>query len=154
MTSETRIVETGVVMRMVIDAELPKEFRSALDEGRLIYTVKGGSFEGDRLRGTVLPVTGDWVMVIGDSATIDARMELKTDDGARICVTCSEEQELSQDVSHVLADSDGSLGDYTIRISATFRTQAPHYAWLDGQTLQAEGFRSPRGLEFTFRRHI
>ena len=53
---------------------------------RLIAAVTGGSFTGDRLRGTVAPLTGaDWVTVRADKTfRLDVRIVLQTEDGATI----------------------------------------------------------------------
>ena len=56
----------------------------------LIFPVTGGSFEGDRLRGTVLAGGGDWVSPRADgSLSLDLRVTLETDDGALIHMTFS-----------------------------------------------------------------
>lgn len=53
-----------------------------------IFPVIGGSFEGDRLRGKVLPGGGDWVTGKPDgSFDLDLRVTLETDDGALIHMT-------------------------------------------------------------------
>jgi hypothetical protein len=55
---------------------------------RLTFPVTGGSFEGDRLRGKVLPGGGDWVIQRADGMLeLDLRATLETDDGARIHMT-------------------------------------------------------------------
>jgi hypothetical protein len=52
---------------------------------RLIGIVGGGAFEGDRVRGTVLPGGNDWIIARADGTwAIDVRLPLKTDDGAMI----------------------------------------------------------------------
>jgi len=53
-----------------------------------IFPVVGGSFEGDRLRGKVLPGGGDWVTAGADGTfELDLRVTLETDDGALIYMT-------------------------------------------------------------------
>jgi hypothetical protein len=54
---------------------------------RRFYPVTGGSFEGPRLRGEVLPDGGDWLLLRPDGVLEqDVRITLKTDDGAFIYV--------------------------------------------------------------------
>ena len=57
--------------------------------GRLsIFPITGGSFEGERLRGTVLAGGGDWVTAVADGTfELDLRVTLETDDGALIHMT-------------------------------------------------------------------
>jgi hypothetical protein len=55
---------------------------------RLTFPITGGSFEGDRLRGKVLPGGGDWVVQRPDGILeLDLRVTLETDDGALVHMT-------------------------------------------------------------------
>ena len=55
---------------------------------RLTFPILGGSFEGDSLRGKVLPGGGDWVLNRPDGVLeLDLRITLETDDGALIHMT-------------------------------------------------------------------
>src|SRR5262245_49005238 len=57
--------------------------------GRLfILPIVGGSFEGDRLRGKVLPGGADWATATAEGVfELDLRATLETDDGALIHLT-------------------------------------------------------------------
>jgi hypothetical protein len=53
-----------------------------------IFPVVGGTFDGERLRGKVLPGGGDWVTARPDGTfELDPRVTLETDDGALIFTT-------------------------------------------------------------------
>jgi hypothetical protein len=55
---------------------------------RVTFPITGGSFEGDRLRGTVLPGGDDWTVRRPDGVIeLDLRITLETDDGALIHMT-------------------------------------------------------------------
>jgi len=55
---------------------------------RVTFPIIGGGFEGDRLRGNVLPGGGDWVLKRPDGVLeLDLRITLETDDGALIHMT-------------------------------------------------------------------
>ena len=55
---------------------------------RVTYPITGGSFEGDRLRGKVLPGGADWTLKRPDGVIeLDLRVTLATDDGALIHMT-------------------------------------------------------------------
>jgi hypothetical protein len=55
---------------------------------RLTFPITGGSFDGDRLRGKVLPGGGDWVIKRPDGVLeLDLRITLETDDGALVHMT-------------------------------------------------------------------
>jgi hypothetical protein len=56
--------------------------------GRVTFPITGGSFEGERLRGSVLPGGDDWTVKRPDGVVeLDLRVTLQTDDGARIHMT-------------------------------------------------------------------
>ena len=53
-----------------------------------IFPIIGGTFDGERLRGKVLPGGGDWVTKMSDGTfELDLRATLETDDGALIYMT-------------------------------------------------------------------
>jgi len=55
---------------------------------RVTFPITGGSFEGERLRGNVLPGGDDWTLLRGDGVLdLDLRVTLETDDGALIHMT-------------------------------------------------------------------
>jgi hypothetical protein len=55
---------------------------------RVTFPITGGSFEGDRLRGKVLPGGDDWTVKRADSIIeLDLRITLETADGALIHMT-------------------------------------------------------------------
>src|SRR5882757_4862698 len=55
---------------------------------RLTFPIIGGRFDGDRLRGKVLPGGDDWVVKRSDGVLeLDLRITLETDDGALVHMT-------------------------------------------------------------------
>ena len=55
---------------------------------RVTFPITGGSFEGDRLRGKVLPGGDDWTVRRADGVMdLDLRITLETDDAALIHMT-------------------------------------------------------------------
>ncbi|MFJ3615471.1 DUF3237 domain-containing protein [Streptomyces hydrogenans] len=94
--------------------------------------VTGGTVEGPRLRGTVLPGGGDWCDRRGDVYQLDARYLLQADDGAVIDIT--NRGYYHEDDPTSPAQYDGALqvseaGVY-YRTSPVFRTDAPAHLWL------------------------
>jgi hypothetical protein len=62
--------------------------RGTPDGDRVIAYLAGGSFEGPKLKGDVLPGGGDWFIIRPDGVgTLDVRLLLKTDDGELIYMT-------------------------------------------------------------------
>ena len=87
---------------------------------RLTFPVIGGSFEGDRLRGKVLPGGGDWVLERPDGALeLDLRITLETDDGALVHMTFEGIRD------------DGAKGAPYFRTLPRFETAAMKYSFLN-----------------------
>ena len=121
---------------------------------RRIGYVTGGTFEGPRMKGEVLPGGGNWSMGgrLDDntnSGTFDARVILKTDDGALIYMTYTGRTRVPDDVASKLADKanvdslDSTL--YSLRIAPLFETGDPRYYWLNGVLAVGRGQATGRG---------
>ena len=67
----------------------PPQRLGAVPQGtRIIAPITSGTFEGPRLRGTVLAGAADWTLMRSDGVLeLDLRMTLQTDDGALISMT-------------------------------------------------------------------
>src|SRR6188768_2309401 len=82
-----------------------------------IFPITGGSFEGERLRGTVLGGGVDWVTAAADGTfELDLRVTLETDDGALIHMTFTG---VRDDANHYF------------RTAPRFETAEPKYAFLN-----------------------
>jgi Protein of unknown function (DUF3237) len=97
---------------------LPTQEIGSTPQGTLtIFPVTGGSFEGERLRGKVLPGGGDWVTAHADGTfALDLRVTLQTDDGALIHMQFSG---VRDDANHYF------------RTVPRFETSAPKYEFLN-----------------------
>ena len=96
-----------------------------------IFPVTGGSFEGERLRGRVLPGGGDWVTQRKDGVLeLDLRVTLETDDGALVHMTFSG---LRDDANRYF------------RTLPRFETAAPKYAFLNKLLAVGTGEIGPDG---------
>ena len=110
----------------------------ATPEGtRAIFDVTGGTFEGPRLRGRVLPSGADWGRFRPDgSFAVDVRVVLETDDDALIYVAYRGRivvpVALQPAVFDTAAADRPGPGHYYFRVAPLFETAAPRYAWLNG----------------------
>ena len=68
---------TKLLFEIFTQVAPPLDLRDETNTGRLIYNVAGGHFEGERIRGKVLPTSGDWVTVHpGSELEFDVRLLL------------------------------------------------------------------------------
>jgi hypothetical protein len=114
---------------------------------RRVFIVDGGTFEGERLRGEVMPGGADWVLWRADGAMmIDVRIVLRTDDGALIgmqytgIATAGPEVMARFNRREVVP-----YAEYYVRTTPRFETAAPAYAWLNGIVAVGNGARTAGG---------
>lgn len=117
---------------------------------RRFFAVTGGSFEGPRLRGEVLPEGGDWLLVRPDGIVeLDVRATLRTDDGALIYIQHRGIRRASPEVQARLTRGEAvDPGEYYFRILPTFETSAPNYTWLNGILAVGVGERHSDGVSY------
>jgi len=113
----------------------PTQALGAVAHGsRVTFPIMGGSFDGERLRGKVLPGGDDWTVKRADGVMeLDARLTLETDDGALIHMT------------FVGLRYDEPPSTLHLRTFPRFETASPRYAFLnrllavDAGELSADG---------------
>jgi hypothetical protein len=118
---------------------------------RRIFTVSGGRFSGDRVRGEVLPEgSSDWLLVGADGAARqDVRLILRTEDGALILMTYRGVRHASADVNARVARGERvEQTDYYLRTAPMFETSAAEYAWLNRIVSVGIGERRPDGVSY------
>ena len=112
----------------------------------------GGTFEGARLRGTILPGSSvDWQLLRSDGVLeMDLRFTLRTDDGALISMR-------SFGLRHGPAEVIAAIGrgervdpsKYYFRTMPRFETAHPAYLFLKSLIAVASGDRRPEGPIYT-----
>lgn len=101
---------------------------------RFTFPIKGGTFEGERLRGQVLAGGDDWAMKRADGVIeLDLRVTLQTDDEALIHMTFDGMRD------------DAASGAPYFRTLPRFETAAPKYAFLNRLLAVGRGEVGPGG---------
>lgn len=118
---------------------------------RRIVQVTSGKFEGPRLRGTVLPGGGDWVLERKDgSRSLDVRIALKTDDGHLIYAHYPGRFQGPPDIlARILRGDEVAASQYYFRIAPMFETASAKYAWLNGVVGIGSGRRTAGTVAYT-----
>ncbi|MEV4249774.1 DUF3237 domain-containing protein [Streptosporangium canum] len=111
---------------------------------RRIINIAGGSFEGPRLSGEILPGGADWQVVHHDaSASIDTRYTLRTHDGVLIYLQTTGIRHGPPEVMARLARGEEvNPAEYYFRLFCRFETGAPAYRWLNRSLAVASGMRT------------
>jgi hypothetical protein len=101
---------------------------------RVTFPITGGSFDGDRLRGKVLPGGDDWTIKRSDGVIeLDLRVTLETDDGALIHMTFEGIRD------------DAAPGGPYFRTTPRFETAAAKYSFLNRLLAIGSGKSTPDG---------
>lgn len=114
---------------------------------RLVGVVDGGTFEGERLRGTVMPGGSDWIIARPDGVMqLDVRLVLKTDDDALIGMTYRGWRHGPEAVMARLGRGEPvDPSEYYFRTTVMFETGAAKYLWLTRMAAVGTGHRPPGG---------
>ena len=118
---------------------------------RRIIPILGGTFQGPRMSGEVLPGGADWQVIRQDGVTeLEARYTLKTHDGALIYVTNRGLRHGPPKVMERLMAGDRvDPREYYFRAVPRFETGARGYAWLNRMIGLATGERRAKEVIIT-----
>ncbi len=110
---------------------------------RRIIQILGGTFEGPKLKGKLLPGGADWQIIRADGvADIQARYTLETDAGGRILVRSDGLRHGPREVLDAIARGETvDPGRYYFRTVLRFETADPATAWLNRIIALARGAR-------------
>ena len=114
--------------------------------------LRGGTFEGPRLRGTILPDgSADWQLLRPDGVLeMDVRFTLRTDDGALISMRSFGLRHGPPNVIAALGRGETvDPSTYYFRTMPRFETAHPAYSFLNHLVAVASGDRRPEGPIYT-----
>ncbi|WP_198369076.1 DUF3237 domain-containing protein [Roseomonas rosulenta] len=141
-------LKSEFLFRMVLSTGAPQMVGTARNGELRIVPVTGGTLEGPRFNGEVLPGTAaDWLRVDPDgTAHMDVRLTLKAASGSLAYMHYSG---IRTGAPEVLARLNGGQpvdpSEYYFRISARFETGAADLAWMNRVIAIGVGQRPPSG---------
>ena len=140
-------IKTEFLFTITLAVPPPLDLGETPYGSRRIASISGGSFEGPKLKGRVLPGGGDWLLLRRDGVLqLDVRQTLETDDKQHIYMTYRGYRHGPKDVIDRLNRGeavDPSL--YYFRTTPNFETASEKYAWLNGICSIATGERQASG---------
>jgi hypothetical protein len=142
-----REIRTRPLFVMRLDVLPIQVVGAAPGVNRRIGVVPSGTFEGERLSGTVLDGGADWQSVRSDgSVALDVRLVLKTQDDALIAMSYRGLRHGPPEIMARLARGEAvDPAEYYFRIAPMFETAAPQYAWLNNVQAIGTGHRAASG---------
>jgi Protein of unknown function (DUF3237) len=136
-TANAQKLESGFLYKINLLLDAPFDIGKLPIGKRVIYPVKGGSFEGPELKGKVQAFGADWVLRLDSVTTkLDVRLLLETEDGQLISNTYS---------GIVYNNPDGTT---YWRIMPVFETSSKKYEWLNYLLAVGVGSFSKGGVSY------
>jgi hypothetical protein len=146
-------IRTGTLFDIVVDLNPRLTIGDGPFGRRILFGSAGGTFEGPKLRGEVLPGGGDWALFRPDGAmTLDVRLTLRTHDDALVHMTYGGRwitpPELRADMTDPAKRYQIDPADYYFRTNPLFETGAAQYAWLNDIVCIGSGYLVERGIAY------
>ena len=148
----SRTMNTRLLMTLQVEVMAPHEIGAVPHGVRRTAPVRGGAFEGPRLRGKVVPIgSADWLLLRSDGVLeLDLRVTLRTHDGALISMRSFGLRHGPPEV--IAAIGRGETVDpatYYFRTTPRFETAHPAYTFLNRLVAVATGDRRADGPIYT-----
>ena len=145
-------MNTRLLMTLHVQVAAPQNIGAVPHGTRRTAPLTGGTFDGPRLRGIVLPGgSADWLLLRADGVLeLDLRATLRTDDGALISMRSFGLRHGPPEV--LAAIGRGEVVDparYYFRTTPRFETAHPSYAFLNRVVAVASGDRRAEGPIYT-----
>jgi len=143
-------IELRPLFTIKADVDAPPQLVGAVPHGytRRVMCVSGGHFEGERLRGRVLPGGADVVLERPDGGLhLDVRLVLETGAGELIYMTYTGRRNgpTPEIMKKIVNREPIARGADYFRVAVQFETAAPGLRWLNDKIAIGTGTREPNG---------
>ena len=144
-------LKTEFLFEFSVDLEEAQPIGLTPHGNRQIVYVKGGTVEGPKIKGVVLPGGGDWVLVRPDGVgELDVRTTLRTDDGHLIYSHYHGIFDASPNVfQRLFAGEAVDPSEYYFRTAPFYETGSEKYAWLNRVVAVGVGRMAPHSVGYS-----
>ena len=134
MITEPVVPTLARLCRASVKVASPLDLGATPAGRRRIIAILGGTVEGERLAGEIVPGGADWQIVHDDgTALLEARYTVRTRDGALVYVRNAGIRRGPREVlARIAAGEPVDPREYYFRSSPVFETGDSRYAWLNG----------------------
>jgi hypothetical protein len=124
----TTSLQTEFLMTLYASLDPPQ----IADANSLIFNVPAGWVEGPRIKGKILPPSGDWGRAMpGGVFRLDVRGTIQTDDGELIFISYNGARLCPKETQERFVKGEVLKADECYFLTApTFQTKSEKYAWL------------------------
>jgi hypothetical protein len=144
-------LKSELLCEVSVDLEPPQNIGATPHGNRQIFCVKGGTFEGPKLKGEVLAGGGDWALFRPDGALeLDVRGTLRTDDGHLIYSYYRGIIHAPPEVAaRLFRGEEVDPSQYYFRTTPVYETSSEKYGWLNRIVAVAVGKLGPNWVGYT-----
>ncbi len=144
-------LKTEFLCEVSVDLEEAQPIGLTPHGNRQIVYVKGGTVEGPKIKGELLPGGGDWFLIRPDGVgELDVRATLRTDDGHLIYSHYHGIFDASPDVFQLLLGGEAvDPSEYLLRIAPFYETGSEKYAWLNRVVAVGVGRMAPHWVGYS-----
>ena len=141
--AQTTSLKTEYLMTLQANLKPP----SVVSNNFRVFDVPSGSVEGPRIKGKIVPPTGDWSRTIAPGVNrLDVKLVIQTDDDQIIHVSYNGVAQCPKEISDKLANGELAKADDCYFIGApTFETNSERYSWLSSVQAVAKMVELKRG---------
>jgi hypothetical protein len=144
-------LKTELLGEVSVDLEPPQNIGATPHGNRQIFYVKGGTFEGPKIKAEVLPGGGDWILFRPDGAAeLDVRATVRTHDGHLIYTYYRGIIHAPPEVAaRLFQGEEVDPSQYYFRTTPVYETSSEKYAWLNRTVTVAVGRLRPNWVGYT-----
>ena len=144
-------LKTEFLCEVSVDLEEGQPIGSTPHGIRQIVYAKGGTVDGPKIKGEVLPGGGDWLLIRPDGAgEIDVRATFRTDDGHLVYMYYHGIiQALPQLLGRVQRGDAVDPSEYYFRTAPFFETGSEKYGWLNRIVAIGVGRMAPHWVGYS-----
>lgn len=126
----------------------PIELGRMPDGARRVIPILGGSVDGPKIFGEILPGSADWQVTRDDGViVVDATYVIRTDDGVHLQVRNRGVRHAPSEVMAALARGEEvDPGSYYFRTAPVIKSPPGKYEWLNRSLFLASGWRGGAGI--------
>lgn len=141
-----------LAFEMIAEVAEPVDFGIVTHGRRRVIEITGGTFEGPRIKGRVVPGGADWQMIQSDGfSELDTRYALETDQGELIYVQNFGLRHAPPEVMERLNAGESVEPELVyFRTLPRFETSSPRLQWLARSVFVGTGERYPNGVLVRF----
>ncbi|MEW9670496.1 DUF3237 domain-containing protein [Ammoniphilus sp. 3BR4] len=138
-------IKLEFLMEAVVEIGEPLVVGETARGFRRVIPITGGTFEGPRLKGKIIPGGADWQVIRPDGVTeLEARYTVQTEDGELISIVNKglrhgPEEVMQKLLQGLYVDPD----EYYFKTVPVFEVSGDRYAWLNRKIFVGRGIRNP-----------